>query len=135
MQKFLTKSLIAGSILFAFNFIGLYITIFLFPTVAEQYFSPTFDSSGYKGFLFLLHPFVLSFAMAWFWQRFKDQLSGSIWKKGIELGLVYGAIAVLPSMLMILGAFDVSLALVTTWLIHGVLQGTIIGIIYAKIIT
>jgi hypothetical protein len=133
MQKFLTKSLLAGSILLALNFIGLYITMFLFPSIAEQYFSPTFDMSGYKGILFLFHPFVLSFALAWFWLRFKDQLSGSIWVKGVELGLVYGAIAVLPSMWMILSAFDVTPALVITWFIHGVLQGTIVGIIYAKI--
>jgi len=133
MQKFLTKSLLAGSILLALNFIGFYINMFFFPSIAEQYFSPTFDMSGYKGILFLLHPFVLSFSLAWFWLGFKDQLSGSIWVKGHELGLVYGAIAVFPSMWMILSAFDVTPALVITWLIHGIIQGTVVGVIYAKI--
>jgi hypothetical protein len=88
---------------------------------------------NYKGILFLLHPFVLSFSLSWFWNRFKDQFNGSVIVRGIEMGLVYGVVAVFPSMWMIFSAFDVSLALVTTWLIHGIIQGSIVGIIYAKI--
>jgi hypothetical protein len=133
MKKFILKSLLAGVILLALNFIGLYLTIFFFPFIAEQYFSPTFDMSGYKGILFLFHPFVLSFALAWFWNRFKGQLSGSFWIKGIELGLIYGVVAVLPSMWMILSAFDVTTTIVLSWFIHGIIQGTVVGIIYAKI--
>ncbi|MEX0998038.1 MAG: hypothetical protein WDZ45_13390 [Flavobacteriaceae bacterium] len=126
------KSLIAGFILLIINFIGLFINIKFFPSLADEYFSPAFDMEGYKGVLFLLHPFIVSFALAWFWKRFKKLLSGNFWMKGIEVGLVYGLIAVFPSMWMILSAFDVSLVLVISWFIHGLIQGTIVGLIYAK---
>ncbi|TNE70943.1 hypothetical protein EP331_10835 [bacterium] len=133
MKIFITKSLLAGVLLLALNFIGLYATVYLFPSVAEQYYSPTFDMDGYKGYLFMLHPFVLSFALAWFWQRSKQLFKGSFIVRGLELGLVYGLVAVLPSMWMILSAFDVTVAVVVTWLIHGIIQGSLVGMIYAKI--
>ena len=131
-KNIIIKSLIAGIILLLINFGGLFITINFFPALADEYFSPAFDMEGYKGVLFFLHPFVVSFALAWFWKRFRKILQGNFWMKGIELGLAYGFIAVFPSMWMILSAFDVSLLLVISWFIHGLIQGTIVGLIYAK---
>ena len=135
IKNLIIKSLIAGFILLIINFLGLFITIKFFPSLAFEYFSPAFDMEGYKGVLFFLHPFVVSFALAWFWKRFKKFMSGNFWVQGIEVGLVYGLIAVFPSMWMILSAFDVSLLLVISWFIHGLIQGTIVGLIYAKMDT
>lgn len=131
-KNIILKSLIAGFILLIINFIGLYLTIHFFSLLAEQYFSPAFDMEGYKGILFILHPFVVSLALAWFYKRFKKLLTGSVWIKGIEVGIAYGLIAVLPSMWMILSAFDVTFILVLSWFIHGFIQGTLVGLIYAK---
>ena len=133
MKKFLIKGLIAGLLLLAINFAGLYITINYFPGLAEQYFSPVFDMTGYKGVLYVLHPFIVSFALAWFWRRFKELFRGSFWLRGLEVGLVYGAVAVLPSMWIIFTAFDISVSIVFSWFLYGILQGVVVGIIYAKI--
>lgn len=127
------KSVIAGFVLLAVNFAGLLITINFLPFLADEYFSPAFDMEGYKGILFFLHPFVVSIALALFWKRFKKLLKGSFLIKGIEVGLLYGVISVFPAMWMIFSAFDVSLCLVLSWLFHGIIQGTVVGIIYAKI--
>lgn len=131
-KSVIIKTFIAGIILLIVNLSGLFITIKFFPSLADEYFSPAFDMEGYKGIVFFLHPFVVSFALAWFWKRFRMILRGSFWMKGIELGLVYGFIAVFPSMWMIFSAFDVSIFLVASWFIHGLIQGTIVGLIYAK---
>lgn len=133
MKKFLIKGLIAGLLLLAINFAGLFITINCFPFLAEQYFSPVFDMTGYKGVLYVLHPFIISFALAWFWRRFKELFQGPFWLRGLEVGLVYGVVAVLPSMWIIFSAFDVSVSIVFSWFFYGILQGVVVGIIYAKI--
>jgi hypothetical protein len=49
------------------------------------------------------------------------------------MGLVYGLIATLPSMWITFSSLAISPALVASWLIYGVFQAMVVGIIFAKI--
>jgi hypothetical protein len=133
MQKFLLKGFVAGALLLVFSYAALWGMVRFFPEMAEQYYNPIFDMEGHKTYLYFLHPFVLSFALAWFWGRFKGQFHGPFWWRGIELGLVYGLIALLPSMWITFSSLAISLPMVATWLLYGILQGVIAGIVYARI--
>ncbi|MBL7796342.1 MAG: hypothetical protein JNJ90_07545 [Saprospiraceae bacterium] len=133
MQKFLLKGIVAGVILLVLSYAALWILVNFFPDMAEQYYNPVFDMEGDKTYLYFLHPFILSFALAWFWRRFKSLFHGTFWWRGIEMGLVYGLIATLPSMWITFSSLAVSFTLVLTWLLYGVFQGVIVGIVYAKI--
>ena len=53
--------------------------------------------------------------------------------RGIEVGLFYGLIAILPSMWMIYSAFNVTLFMVISWGIYGVIQAMVAGIISARL--
>lgn len=133
MQKFLIKGFVAGFVLLVLSYVALYLVVTLLPGIAEEYYNPIFDMGGDKTILYFLHPFILSFALAWFWRRFKGLFHGSFWVRGIEMGLVYAVIAVLPSMWITFSAIAVSLQLVLTWLLYGAFQAIVVGIIYAKI--
>ncbi|MFN0013796.1 MAG: hypothetical protein ACKVU2_04540 [Saprospiraceae bacterium] len=133
MQKFFIKGFVAGVILLALSYVSLLILVRFLPDMAEEYYNPVFDMEGNKVLLYFLHPFILSFALAWFWRRFKTLFHGPFWWRGIELGLVYGLIATLPSMWITFSAFTVPLSLVLTWLLYGVFQAIIVGMVYAKI--
>ncbi len=133
MQKFLLKGIVAGVILLVLSYAALWILVNFTPDMAEQYYNPIFDMEGDKTYLYFLHPFILSFALAWFWRRFKSLFHGPFWWRGIEMGLVYGLIATLPSMWITFSSLAVSFPLVLTWLLYGVFQGVIVGIVYAKI--
>lgn len=133
MKNFLIKGFAAGAALLVLSYASLYLLVMLFPALAEQYWDTTFNFEGNKGILFFLHPFILSFALAWFWRRFKSLFHGPFWWRGMEMGLVYGLIATLPSMWMLYSAMNISLSLVLSWFVYGVLQAIIVGIIFAKI--
>lgn len=133
MKKFLLKGIVAGAVLLVFSYVALYLVVTFVPGVAEEYYNPIFDMGGDKTILYFLHPFILSFALAWFWRRFKSLFHGSFWVRGIEMGLVYAVIAVLPSMWITFSALAVSLPLVLSWLAYGLFQAVVVGIIYAKI--
>lgn len=133
MKKFLIKGFIAGAVLLAFSYAALYLMVNFFPSLAEQYYDPVFDMTENKALLYFAHPFVLSFALAWFWRRFKGLYHGPFWWRGIELGLSYGLIATLPSMWITFSSLSVSFGLVFTWLIYGIFQAIVVGIIFAKI--
>jgi hypothetical protein len=132
MQKFFIKGFAAGAILLVISYAALWVLVNFFPDMAEQYYNPIFDMEGDKTFLYFLHPFVLSFALAWFWRRFKSLFHGPFWWRGMEMGLVYGLIASLPSMWITFSSLSVSFGLVMTWLLYGVFQAVVVGIVYAK---
>lgn len=133
MKKILIKGIVAGLVLLIFSYVSLQVLIAFFPELAVQYYDPVFSLEGDKTILFFIHPFIVSFALAWFWSRFKSLFHGSFVWRGIELGLSYALVAVLPSMWITFSAFSVSIQMVATWLLYGLVQGIIVGIIYAKI--
>lgn len=133
MNKLLIKGFVAGVILLVFSYLALYLVVTFFPRLAEEYYNPVFSLEGDKTILYFIHPFILSFTLAWFWGRFKSLFTGPFWWRGIEMGLVYGLIATLPSMWITFSSLAVSFSLVFTWFLYGLFQAIVVGIVYAKI--
>ncbi len=132
-NKIILSGLSAGLVLLVLSFIGLYATALLFPKLAIQYFDPVFDAQTDRYMLYFAHPFVVGLALAWFWDRFKGILKGSFFSRGFEFGLLYWLVAVFPMMWLIYSAIDVSLSLVASWLVFGLLQGIAAGMLFEKI--
>jgi hypothetical protein len=132
MKKIVTSGLIAGVVLLVLSILGLYATIWFFPTLAAQYYDPAFDSQSGRYMIYYAHPFVIGLALAWFWDRFKVVLKGSFLTRGIEFGLAYALVAIFPVMWLTYSALSVSLAMVGTWLAFGLLQGVVAGLVFGK---
>lgn len=132
MKKILLPGLIAGAVLLALSYALLYGLINFFPTFVEEFYNPVFYPGNDRAILFFMHPFIIGLALAWFWERVKDIFKGSFIVRGIELGLVYAIVATLPSMWITFSAIDVSLAMVGSWFMYGILQATVAGFIFAK---
>jgi hypothetical protein len=131
-KKIISSGLVAGLLLLLLSVIGLYGTVWLFPTLAVQYFDPTFDRQSERVVLYFAHPFVAGLALAWFWDRCKSLFTGSFLGKGIEFGILYWLVAVFPMMWLIFSTINVSLALVGSWLVFGLLQGIAAGLVLEK---
>jgi hypothetical protein len=132
MKKVLTSGLVASIVLLAFAFLCLQLTPILLPAVALEYFNPVFVDDESRQIFYFVHPVILAFALAWFWNRFKDLFVGNLFFRGLEFGFVYVIIATLPIMVLIFSALDISLAVIATWLIYGFFQATIAGLIFAR---
>jgi hypothetical protein len=133
MKKIILSGLLAGMVLLILSIGGLYATIWFFPGVAVQYYDPAFDTQAGRYMIYFAHPFVIALALAWFWDRFKGVLTGGFLTKGIEFGLVYALIAIFPVMWLIYSAMSVSLAMVATWWVFGLLQGLFAGLVFEKL--
>lgn len=133
MKQIIKSGLIAGVVLLVLSVAGLYGTIWIFPKLAVQYYDPAFDTHGGKYMLYYIHPFLIGLALSWFWDRFKAVLKGSFLTRGIEFGLAYTFVAIFPVMWLIYSALDVSLAMVATWFLFGLLQGVIGGLVLEKL--
>lgn len=132
MKKIVISGIIAGIVLLALSVLGLYCTIWFFPNLAGQYFDSSFETQSSRYMLFYMHPFIIAMALSWFWQRFKQVLSGSFLTRGIEFGLIYAIIALFPMMWMIYSAMNVSMEMIATWLLLGSLQGIVSGLVFEK---
>ncbi len=133
MKKVITAYVTAVIVLLAFSYLVLWLTIRLMPGIAEQYFDPMYSDSAKRSILYFVHPFIVALALKYFWQRFRHMFKGKPLMRGMEVGLVYGLIAILPAMWITFSGLSVSITIVATWIIYGTLQGMIAGMIYAKI--
>ncbi|HEY0054323.1 MAG TPA: hypothetical protein VGB63_03115 [Pedobacter sp.] len=132
MKKILFSGLIAGSLLFILSYGGLFLAVRFFPAVFVEYNNPLFNSDGSRDILFYLHAFIISFALSWFWDRFKGLFIGPTILRGLEFGLVYSFVALLPVMWITFSALDITVLMVVSWFVYGLVQAVVAGLIFAK---
>lgn len=133
MKKILISGLITGCILFIVSYGGLYLAVRFFPTLFVEYNNPLFNSDGNRDMLFYMHAFIFSLALSWFWDRFKSLFKGAFILRGLEFGMVYALVALLPVMWISFSALDATFVMVLSWFAYGVLQASVAGIIFAKL--
>lgn len=132
MKMVITSGLLAGVVLLILSVLGLYMTIWFLPGIAVQYFDPAFEMQSGRIMIFYLHPFVISFALSWFWERFKGVLTGNFLTRGMEFGLIYVITATVPMLWLVYSAMNVSLTIVGTWLVFALVQGLVAGLVFEK---
>lgn len=132
MKKIMSSGFVASIVLLVFAYLCLMVMPVLLPKVAEEYYNPSFVSDESRNLLYYLHPVLLAFGLAWFWNRFKLLLKGNALMQGIEMALIYVVIATIPSLLITYSAINVSLLTVGTWLLYGFFQALISGIIFSR---
>lgn len=125
------NTIIAGIAIFVFSYGGLFVSIRLFPDFFVDYINPVFNSDGSRDVYFYLHPFVLALSLSVFWSRFRRMFIGNPVKIGIEFGLVYAFVALLPILWITYSAMDVEFQMVATWFFYGLFQSSIAGIFFA----
>ncbi len=133
MKTSYTTILAAGFIVLIASLVILFAFIYLFPGLMEEYYNPVFRASAFKtDWLFYAHPFVLCFALSWFWEQYKVLFNGPLIMKALQVSLAYAAVAALPVLWLTFSAIDISVIMVLTWLFYGIIQSFIAGIIFAK---
>lgn len=136
MKKNITAILLAGFLVLIASMGMLYIAIFFFPNLMEEYYNVVFRASSFEtDWLFYAHPFVLSAALKWFWERYKDLFTGSAWLRALEVAIVYGVVAMLPVLWLTFSAIDISFFMISTWLVYGIIQAFIAATVFAKLST
>ncbi len=134
MKKILLSGLVAGLVLSILSYGGLFVAVNskLLNSFFTEYLSNVFISDGSRDFFFYSHSLLISFALAWFWERTKSIYKGPIILRGLEFGFMYSLAGLLPIMWMTYSQIDVSESMVLSWLGFGFLQSSMAGIIFAK---
>ena len=132
MKKILSSGLVAGILLFIVSYGGLFAVIRFFPSFFVDYNNPLFNSAGNRDILFYSHAFIFSFSLSWFWERCKGVFKGHPLLRGLEFGLVYAVIALIPVMWITFSSLDITFTMVASWFLYGLCQAVIAGIVFAR---
>ncbi|MCB9308880.1 MAG: hypothetical protein H6567_02330 [Lewinellaceae bacterium] len=126
--KITKNTLLVGLVIFICSYGGLYLAVRMFPNFFVKYLDPIFNSAGERDIFFYLHPFILAFALAIFWNRFRKYFHGNKIKIGLEFGAIYAFVALVPLLWITWSAMDIPLSMAVTWLVYGLFQATLAGI-------
>ena len=133
MKKLIVSILVSSVVLLVLSFLMIYGSIYFIPDITSEYLSPVFRSAGKFDWMYFSHPFILSIALKWFWERYKNIFVGNLVLKALEVALVYGVVAMIPVLWLTFSAIDVSLTMIFTWLVYGFIQAFAAGVIFAKL--
>ncbi|HMF70331.1 MAG TPA: hypothetical protein VK616_02590 [Flavitalea sp.] len=133
MKKVILAVVISGFTLLMLSAVMFYVSVYFFPEITQEYLSTVFRTSGRTDWLYYAHPFILSVALKWFWERYKGIFVGSYILRAVEVALVYGIVALIPVLWLTFSAIDISFQMVLTWLIYGFIQAFAAGIVFAKL--
>jgi len=133
MKRIILSGLIAGVMLFILCYGGLYLGIRLFPALFMDYNNPLFNSDGNRDVFFYMHAFIISFALSWFWDRFKELFHGHFILRGLEFGFVYAMVSLLPVMWITFSSLDITFFMVLSWFLYGFFQAVVAGTLFAKL--
>jgi hypothetical protein len=133
MRTTLLPVLIASIAVLLISITILYVGIFMFPSLMEEYYNATFRSSSFDtDILFYIHPFILCAGLKLFWDKFKGDANHSAFSRALTVALSYGGVAMAPVLWLTFSAIDISMMMVLTWLVYGVLQAFIATLVFAK---
>jgi hypothetical protein len=134
VKKMVASGFIAGLVLSVLSYGGLFIAVqipFLAPFFVE-YLSSVFISDQSRDLFFYSHAMLISFALSFFWEKFKSSFRGSMLLRGVEFGIVYTITGLFPILWLTFSQIEVSATMVLSWLIFGFFQASVAGIIFEK---
>jgi len=83
--------------------------------------------------LFFVHPFLQGIILAWVWTRIKEILQmHSDLKRGIYFGLAVWLACTFPGMFISYSSFPISLMMILSWTISGLVELVFLGIFFSK---
>lgn len=128
-REIFKNTIISGIAIFIVSYGGLFVAIRLFPIFFIDYINPVFNSDGSRDVYFYMHPFILALSLSVFWNRFRKYFEGNIFLNGIEFGLIYAFVALVPLLWITYAAMDVEFQMVFTWLVYGLFQSCVAGVV------
>jgi hypothetical protein len=133
IKKVVLLGLLVGLVNFIAQMLISKIFGIIFPAVNAEYQ----NTNLFRAFndplmlLFFVYPFVQGIILAWFWNKTKN-IFGENLKGGINFGITYWIVATIPGMFATYSSMPYSLAIVTSWLLGGLVSGILAGIIFAR---
>lgn len=135
MKKILFSGLVAGFVMLVVSMIISMLFGVVFPSIQAEYstaglFRPWSDPLMS---LYFAYPFVLGLILAWIWDKTKGLLREKVfWKNAVAFAFAYWVVASIPGMFITYSSFPISILMLLSWTIGGLVQAVCAGLVYSK---
>jgi hypothetical protein len=136
MKKILWPGLLAGLVMLIVAMILSSIFNYIWPSLAAEYANTDiFRAWGdwRMSYMFFAYYFVLGLILAWAWDKVKGLVKGTCCKRSFSFGLGIWLVLAVPGMWMSYSSFQLSLAIIVSWLVMNLINYTIAGMIFGKL--
>jgi hypothetical protein len=129
------KGLIAGLVNFVVGLILTFGVEKLFSALRLEYqkvaiFRPFTDPLM---MVYFAYPFILGIVAAYLWGIVAKDYKGSVTAKAWKFAMLYFVIATIPGMFISYTTFQVSLGMILSWTLTGLIEIFVAGLVFAKI--
>lgn len=134
MKKFIVPGLLAGVAALVAGLVVSRVMASMFPVLNLEFANPALFRpwSDPLMSLYFLYPFVLGLILAWFWDKYKHAFEGSKFAKVKKFTLTYWLISAIPGMFITYSSFQVSLLMIISWLLGGLVEVFVIAWVLVK---
>ena len=134
IKKVIWPGLLAGIAAMIAGFVVSMLMSRLFPSLAVQYetsgiFRPWTDP---KMSIYFAYPFLLGLGLAYVWDKIKGVITGGVMKRALMLTLGCFVVSTVPGMTITYSSFTVSLLMVASWTVSGIVSVFCVGLVLAK---
>jgi len=135
MKNILWPGLLAGVVIFISDLVIGKVAGMIRPTITGEYMAGLFRPwSDPRMMLYFLYPFIVGIIMAYVWSRVKGLFTGATaMQNGRNFGLFAWLAVCLPGMFVTYTSFVVSLSIVLSWTVSGLVGLVLAGIVLAKL--
>jgi hypothetical protein len=133
--KVIKSGLAAGLVMLIASFMLMPFWNAAFPAIGKEYLSGLYRPwSDPLMMAFFLHPFILGLALAYAYEIFSGAIKakGAV-NKGLRFGFIVWVISSIPGMYASYTSFYISLPMILSWTLNGLVQLLLGGIVIAKI--
>ena len=135
MKRFIS-SLAVGAIMLVIGMLIGQLFQIIIPSLKSEYMNPGLFRPWSDPLMLLMYaePFVIGFILVWLWDKTNTLFKGDTsLEKGLKFGFAYWIITI-PGMIMSYSSFPVSLQLVVSWSVSGLIQTLCAGIYLSKVL-
>lgn len=134
MKKIFWTGLLAGVVITIVGMAVGYVFKLIFPALNAEFMSGLYRPwSDPLMQAYFAYPFILGWALAWAWNKTRPLFTcGSFWCRGASFGLAYWVVASIPGMFITYSSFYVSLPMIISWTVGGLLSAICAGWVFAR---
>ena len=134
MKKIFWTGLAAGIAMLIINALLTPLFGVVFPALQDAYMNPVFRPwIDPVMMLFFLYPIVLGFPLAYVWVQTKGLFKSTPLKNGFDFGLIYLFVVSIPVFFINFSTFNLPFSMIMSWVIMGVINGFVAGLVLAKL--
>lgn len=135
MKKIVLLGFVVGIIMLVLGFITSSVVNLVMPGISEEYKNPQIFRpwSDPLMSLYFVQPFIVGCIISFIWDKTKKLIPATGIARGMKFGVLFWLVTGLTGMFISYSTFQISFAMICSWMLSGFVQSVGAGIFLSKV--